>query len=417
MSEAAEKSLVAAMLAHPHFIAEIPPSLTKEHFSHSYYARLFRLMQEMNSSGQSVSPPSLAAKLTPEDTIDTAENLHILAAQGVIEKGADSAAIVETEGNKRLYVNVVYENITRLMRDDKTTVHDLIGSISGIKTPEDNIVSRKTIEQVIKEVAEREGIEKGKNLTPTGFKCMDTALAGGLYSGKLYVVAARAKVGKTMLMAQIAGNIAKSASPTPYLYLCLESSDVEIVSRIAAADLNVNATKLLIPNKEMAGELRGQAESYKGVPAYFENAAGVSLNQLIAMISNSVAKQGIRGVFIDYLQIIDGDGNNVDNRAAFISKVSQALSRLVKRHNIWIFTAVQRNRTGQVRESDGPLMEADMVMEMTSHPNPNMPGEMGILIDINHSRYTRHTWIGNLDTKEPSLILRDDIGPKIQEVQ
>lgn len=268
------------------------------------------------------------------------------------------------------------------------------------------------ITQTIKQTQSKNGCTK------TGYRRLDNALAGGLYAGNMYAIAARMKAGKTTMLASIAYQVAMNGARIRYL--CLEMGGKQINDRIIARHVGLNSLAFLdekTKNSDNVQNLLAKAhEDFKNINMIFDDVPGISLDELTILINDIGLSKKCDGIIIDYFQLVKKDDNRQTD-AAFEAMVAQRLAQLVKKYpHMWIFTAAQLNRDGEVRGSDGLRMACDVLFMLgtTEVADPAGGVQIEAWLDMDASRYTPYRSIGN--DKQPAYILRKDIGPFYEEI-
>src|SRR5262249_15203950 len=143
---------------------------------------------------------------------------------------------------------------------------------------------------------------------PTGLAALDEAIGGGLIAGKLYGISARKKVGKTVLLGTLSHNLARAG--VSHLFIALEMSPEEIEQRNAARELGINSIAFLKePTKDLARRVAEYACDL-GETAFYESAPGATLDEVRRMVSRAVVQHGIKGVILDYWQLVAGKARN-----------------------------------------------------------------------------------------------------------
>ncbi len=271
---------------------------------------------------------------------------------------------------------------------------------------------------------------------PTGLRRLDHVMGGGLVAGKLYGVAARMKHGKTTLLGSISYNLATADNPTPHLYLCLEMGAEEILQRMIARHGGFNSLMFLDGSKkELAQQAAMQAKTdlhQRGL--YFQTEHRMGIDALRALLIRAALSGKIKGVIVDYLQLITGQkrGQNVADHWDY---VVQTLVETAKQHGLWVMTAAQLNRDGEVRGGDGLLNACDMSLylhkvdaEYTVGPDGTAYDRKGQVlmntqgmenrdrawVEMRASRYTRLGHVGR--EENPRLVFTSAAGPFIEEL-
>lgn len=181
----------------------------------------------------------------------------------------------------------------------------------------------------------------------TGFPELDRLLNGGLRPGQLAVFGGRPGSGKSAMLQQIAHT--NSAAGCGVLYLTAEMT---------------------------AGELAGRGlkaigrSAFEELPVWFIESA--DLGRLVAETRLAVRRNGVRVLFVDYLQLLsDRSRGRSENREQEVAAVSRGLKRLAVESGIAILAACQLNRAADqkdcpsmadLRESGAIEQDADAIL-------------------------------------------------------
>lgn len=204
----------------------------------------------------------------------------------------------------------------------------------------------------------------------TGLKDID-GMVLGLERRKLYYVGGRPSKGKSAFALQIAKNVAKEV---PVGILSLESSSTEILDRLFAQTARIPGqvlrTGMFKPSQFQ--DITEVAEQLYGLPLYIFDSPNTDLYKLISAARRMVTFQGVRALFVDYLQLI-----NVPGDAPFRDKMataSKALKDLARELDVPVLCAAQLRRDaddrrphmGDFAESSQIEKDADVAMLLHS---------------------------------------------------
>ncbi len=177
----------------------------------------------------------------------------------------------------------------------------------------------------------------------TGISQLDAKLSGGLRPGKVYVLAARPKIGKTSLAAQIAMTAARDDN-LPTLILTQEMPDSEVIDRGVANLGRVGYSGLLtgkLSNDDWSGISEG-VEALTRLPLWIDDQGGLTLADIRAK-ARSV--KGLKLLVIDYLQLCSGSSQGRSpNRNAEIEEISRGVKTLAKELGCAVLLLSQLNR-------------------------------------------------------------------------
>ena len=210
------------------------------------------------------------------------------------------------------------------------------------------------IEEVFKRIEELDGT--GVTGEPTGFYELDD-LTCGLQPAELIIIAGRPSMGKTALGLNIAEHIALNEDPPrPVLFFSLEMSRQQVAQRILCSRARVDSQRLR-RGKHTPDELRklmAVADEVRGRPLFVDETSALSILELRARARMAYRKQGIRAVFVDYLQLMHATG--AESRQQEVAEISRGLKALAKELVIPVVAMAQLNRKPEDRSSNRPRM-------------------------------------------------------------
>lgn len=210
----------------------------------------------------------------------------------------------------------------------------------------------------------------------TGFTILDS-LINGLERSKLYVVAARPKIGKSMLLMNWAVNMCTNPScRTPVLYLDTEMDFEEVQSRMLSSLASVPEQHIVKglfaadekqrKNVYYAAEIMEKMEFiHKYIPSF-------KIEDIKGLAKKYKAKNNIGALFFDYIKMVDL--NEGFNETQTLGHLAITLKDLAGTLNIPVITAVQLGRTAQdkslvsqemVGDSDRILRYCNVLMALT----------------------------------------------------
>lgn len=229
----------------------------------------------------------------------------------------------------------------------------------------------------------------------TGLAMLDHVIGGGLFAGKAYGIAARKKVGKTVMLGTISHNLNRAG--VPHLFIAAEMSDTEIEQRNMARELGINSVRFLKADRSM---LRSRVAEYAAnVPdcMFYERAPGASLEEVKRMVSRAVIHKGIKGVILDYWQLIGGKAKG-ETEEYHLRNVAQWLADVCRRHGIWCLIAAQVNQDGNTRGGEGLKLAVDVYFTLHREKDSDQAW-----LEMEESRYVLYANVGSADF--PGLIL------------
>jgi replicative DNA helicase len=177
-------------------------------------------------------------------------------------------------------------------------------------------------------------------------------LSGGIRRGEVVLIAARPKVGKTGLALAIARNVAESAN---VLLLEMEMPRAQLHDRNMAALARVSLSRLLDPNRMDSDDwnrITAALGRMERMGLFVDDKAGLRMIDVRNKARRVKRRHGLDLLVIDYLQLMEADG---DNRNAQIESITRGIKSLAKELNIGVLLLSQLNREVEKRQDKRPL--------------------------------------------------------------
>lgn len=217
---------------------------------------------------------------------------------------------------------------------------------------------------------------KDKDLigVPTGFSKVDF-ITGGLCGSQLIVIAARPSVGKSALLNSMVLSAAQNNFKVGII--SLEMPTLQMTARMGSVMSEVEFYKIfrnrMYDDTERDIVFKG-LQKLAQLPIKITDKTGVSISDIRAKVAQLAHKKELDILFIDYLQLVDGEsGNRNYNREQEVAKMSRGLKIIAMEYNIPVIVLAQLNRESEkekdkkpklhhLRESGAIEQDADIVM-------------------------------------------------------
>jgi len=200
-------------------------------------------------------------------------------------------------------------------------------------------------------------LAEGKNpAVSTGFIDLDRITSGGGRPGELWVIGARPSMGKTALVLNLSRTVGEDHGA---LVLTQEDSNNSLVARQVAAAGRLNLSKVRRPDlndSETWERITEGAHELSKLRVSLDDQTGLSVADVRRKVQQVKRRDpGLMLVIVDYLQLMEGDG---DNRNQMLGQVSNGLKKSAKELGVWIVLLSQLNREADKRT--GPPQMADL---------------------------------------------------------
>lgn len=243
--------------------------------------------------------------------------------------------------------------------DESSDVFDLLEDAEKILSDSTGQIF-KSVEESFMSIAEKEAqlIELAQSGDiageSTGLHELDVRISG-LCAPDMLVIAARPGAGKSALVFSMMCNLA--AKNIPVGLVTLEMSKNQVFNRMLSISSTVHASK--IRNRELNDldkqQYKKWAEVMKKWPVHINESAN-TLSKLRVKATIWKHKYGIKALFVDYLQLMSGDGKKGASRENEISDISRGLKQLAKTLEIPVIALSQLSREVEKRPSKMPQL-------------------------------------------------------------
>lgn len=367
-----EKFVLSAIFLDNEAILTVADIISLECFSDVRNRHIYEAMLQLNEQGQAID--SISVYDTLKKNKKKIEVSYISGLTGLVP----SAAFIETHA-KLLIEKQVQRSLLKISDEIKkdisnTDVFELlseverkiyqIGQNHRIKS---EITIVESLTQVINDIEE---IKAGKEvgLVKTGLADLDN-LTGGLRNSELSVLGARPSMGKTSLACRIALNVSENH---PVLIYELEMSHKALTTKLLSMEsgesfFNISTARL---KKEAEENFKQSITRLLKHRLIIDDSASSSIDYIRRHSRVIKAKENIRLIVVDYLQLVRA---KAESREREISTISSGLKALAKELDIPILCLSQLNRNleqrsdrrptlADLRESGSIEQDADLVM-------------------------------------------------------
>ncbi|MCR5294555.1 MAG: replicative DNA helicase [Lachnospiraceae bacterium] len=365
-STEAEKSVIGSMLLGKEAVMTAVEILDREDFYERQYGMIFEAMRELNEEGKPVDVITLQDRLMEKDVPPELTDMSFV---------RDILSAVPTSANVRYYAEIVAEKalLRRIIRVTSEIENDCYQGKSDIKEilekTEKNVfevLQQKSsgefvpIRDVVLMALERiEEASKSKGRVtglPTGFIDLDNKTSG-FQNSDFILIAARPSMGKTAFVLNIAEYMAFRQG-IPCAVFSLEMSRDQLMNRLFALESRVNAQALRtgkLKDDEWEKLVEG-AGIISNSQLVIDDTPGIGIQEFRSKARKYKLDFDIKIIFIDYLQLMAGNGGRSDNRQQEISDISRALKSLARELNIPIVALSQLNRSVEQRDDHRPIL-------------------------------------------------------------
>lgn len=345
----AEQGICGKLLSSPELVSQID-NLQVDDFYNQYYKGLFLAILNLYNTDNSVDRFNIIPKLADKGFLEDAL-IDITASYDYMSSFDYLIDVVVDLSCRRKSIVRSYEFIAKcedlsLNFSDSKSSH-----ISDINSIQDNGDDDMTISAGCSDVSEiiRNNDKHIFTGTLSGFSQLDNF--GGLQKGHLMIIGASTSVGKTSLALNILSNVAHDNIPTA-MY-SMEMTKAELSARLIASESGVSSSSILYRKLEDYDRSK-VANAWKIV-----NAMPIYINErcrttegIIRDIRTKHRKHDIRGVVIDYLQMMPRTIGKNESDARALGEIARAFKDLAKELGIWVILLSQFNRDEDASEPE-----------------------------------------------------------------
>ena len=378
----AEKSLLGAVLIDEEVLADAAEITHANDFYDKNHGLIFAGMMRLFEKHKPVDLLTLTDELKRKDELEmVGGSAYLTELTNYVPTAAHASAyaemIAQTAVRRRLIK--ASGDISELGYDESTTTQELLEkaeaelfSVSDQSTKQD-LVSLESILtdsfDRIEELSKNKGSLRGVR---TGYRDLDNMTAG-LQKSDLIILAARPAMGKTTLVTNLAYNVA-TIEKKPVLFFSLEMSKEQLVDRMLADASGVDSWNIRTGNlsdndfaklSEAMGEM---AEA----PIYIDDTPGLSVLEMRTKARRIAHENQLGLIIVDYLQLMQANGNHNGNRVQEVSEISRGLKLIARELNVPLIALSQLSRSvesrtppipqlADLRESGSIEQDADIV--------------------------------------------------------
>lgn len=406
-NEDAEKSLLGIMLVDSSKVSSISYLVDVSDFYKASHRILYQTIIQLNKCDKPTDIVSVSEKLKFDNNLTQVggrEYINLLAENVItISNYKQLCKIIIKYSKKRKLISLidsVKEEINKgLDIDDaldKVKTQSEILSLNKSNNNLDSILSGVTsVMEEINTVLQSDTRTFGLSI---GFKKIDNILSG-LCKGKLYILGARPRVGKSALAQQIAENISRHHN---VLFHSLEMKSEQYTKRSIFRLTGLNNDVLMnspIGIEEAMDRVAQASEQLSNLKLYIDDSADCTLTSIEKNINQMIDRQGSCDlVVIDYLQLMSSNNKKIYDRFEIVSNNSRGLKRLANKYNIPILCLCQLSRQLEQRLDKRPILsdlrdsgdieqDADVVMflyrDELYNPNPISKGTAELIVAKN----------------------------------
>lgn len=347
----AEQGVIGCVLIDNSSLYDVYNKLKPEMFASEFAQDCYAEMLSMYDRGEQISIVSLSQSLENHkwDSSDISsclgDCLYSAPTSVMIKSYADSVIKMWRSRTAK----ELFRHISFAPKDIDSTISEVLARFEELQGSKD--VRSKSLKQIVKENKGNYFNEHvGENLVKTGFYKLDDCI-GGLEGGDITVIGARPGVGKSAIVTQMIGQMAKKGYRVGYFNLEMNESQVyeRFVSRLAELSL----TRVRRAKKFLGGEEEAFNKANEEMSGY--DVVISTGSKSISEVRAESRHQQFDVIVIDYLQLIKAE-RRYANRASEVGDISKAIKALTMELHVPIILLSQLNRVSEHNETKEPTM-------------------------------------------------------------
>ena len=362
----AEMSLLGAILIDEEILADATEIVSPIDFYDKRHQMIFSGMVRLYEKHKPVDLLTLTEELKKKDHLEAVGGSAFLTElTNYVPTAAHATAYAELVAQKAVRRRLIKASteIGEMAFDEETTTQQLLEkaeaelfSVSDQSLKQDLV----SIESILTESFDRiEELHRNKGALRgirTGYRDLDNMTAG-LQRSDLIILAARPAMGKTTLVTNLAYNVA-TISKQPVLFFSLEMSKEQLIDRMLADASGVDSWNIRTGNlsDEDFSKISDAMGEMAEAPIYIDDTPGLSVLEMRTKARRAAHDQPLGLIIVDYLQLMQSNGNHNGNRVQEVSEISRGLKLIARELNVPLIALSQLSRSVESRTPPVPQL-------------------------------------------------------------
>ncbi|MBD2530935.1 replicative DNA helicase [Nostoc flagelliforme FACHB-838] len=360
----AEEAILGGILLDPEAISRVSDRLLPEAFYISAHKDIYQAAVRLHTQGKPTDLLSVTSWLTDHDLlarIGGRNKLATLVDRTVSAVNIDALAGLVMEKYLRRQLIKAGNEIVHLGYETETELPQVLDQaeqkVFGVtqERPQSGLVHIS--DTLINNFQDIEDRNQGIALPgiPCGFYDLD-AMTSGFQRSDLIIVAGRPSMGKTAFCLNLAHNIAASYK-LPVAFFSLEMSKEQLTQRLLASEAQIESSYLRTGRLSQTQwePLSRAIGILSEMPIYIDDTPNITVTQMRSQSRRLQAEIGteLGLIVIDYLQLMEGAG---DNRVQELSKITRQLKGLARELSVPVIALSQLSRGVEARTNKRPML-------------------------------------------------------------
>lgn len=396
-----EEAVLGALILEPKKSTDVFDILTEECFYHDFHRSVFKAISGLIFSGRPVDTLTVISELRASNAfIGAFEEIDVIKLTNNV---TSSAHIVEH--SRILFEYFVKRELIKITGEINSTAYQSTSEAFELLEKAENALTSIRLKSNNRNYRDISSIavdtfrhlneirHRTNHLTgvSSGFPELDKVTCGWQETD-LIILAARPSVGKTAFSLNLATN-----SDVPVGFFSLEMSERQLAQRILSAESKILLWDIRngkMSDQQMKDLYEKGMQPLANRKIFVDDTANIQLGDLKSKARRMVSKDGVKIIFIDYLQLIRVS-QRFDRKDLEIGFISSNLKGLAKELNIPIICLSQLSRDvekrgsepklSDLRESGSIEQDADMVMFLFRPTGENLEEYINVKIAKNRN--------------------------------
>lgn len=389
-----EEAILGGILLDPEAIGRVSDRLVPEAFYISAHKDIYQAAIVLHNQGKPTDLLSLTSWLADNDLLNRVggrNKLATLVDRTVSAINIDALASLVMEKYMRRQLIKAGNEIVQLGYQTESELPQILDQaeqkIFAVtqERPQSGLVHIS--DSLVNAFQEIETRHQGVALPgiPCGFYDLD-AMTSGFQRSDLIIVAGRPSMGKTAFCLNLGYNVA-ALYKLPVAIFSLEMSKEQLVQRLIASEAEIESSYLRSGRISQAQwePLSRAIGLLSEMPIFIDDTPNITVTEMRSQARRLQAELGseLGLIIIDYLQLMEGAG---DNRVQELSRITRSIKSLARELSVPVIALSQLSRGVEARTNKRPMMsdlresgsieqDADLVIMLyrDEYYNPDTP--------------------------------------------
>lgn len=360
----AEASLLGAVLIDPAVYEDVvrgriaPASLSREQ-----HRLILGAIERVAERGEALGFQTVQSELAARSELDEVGGAQFLVGlmQNVptVAHAESYASIVERTALLRRLIQAANEiaHLALTREDAESAVSDaqeLLFAVSESSLHRDVVPLEVALRRFADQITAR-GDDQRQGV-PTGFEHLD-AKTGGFQPSDLIIIGGRPGLGKTSLALNVVWHAAVTARKTCAVF-SLEMTELQVVQRLISMTAEIDGNRMRrgrLSEREFES-INAASNQLQRAPIFIEESSRLTVTDILAKSRRLQADRGLDLVVVDYLQLIEGAGND-EGRVQEVAVITRALKSIARELEVPLVALSQLSRQIETRGTEPMLSD------------------------------------------------------------